>query len=241
MIVTLADLAGEIRVKSRVTNFQPLARLVPAKPPVMIRFQQHNLNHETNMVAELSPRQIEAIEDMRLGEGLIFSARLAGLARWNSGVQRVEEDNAALHVNQGTWVEVLGELGYQKTLLLEVPVPDASSHPEMSEAVGHLACAQQAMYRGDWREAVGSCRDVLESLSRALGDVEEVRNATVKSDPKADRTTRLRGVRKALKNLCHPARHADEHAARIEWSRADALSVVSMVAALLGQIGHTQP
>jgi hypothetical protein len=68
-------------------------------------------------------------------------------------------------VNQGVWIEVLGQMGYQQTLLIEVPAPDPHAQPELAEAVALLGQAQANLQRGHDRDAVGALRDVLEQLT----------------------------------------------------------------------------
>jgi hypothetical protein len=51
-----------------------------------------------------------------------------------------------------------------------------------------------------------------------------------------NKADRLRLLRRAAKVLIHPARHRDEVAAAIEWSRIDASSIVTITAALLQEL-----
>ncbi len=97
------------------------------------------------------------------------------------------------------------------------------------------------MLRGKWREAVGCCRDVLESLQAAIGDRDTkdgtLDNLLLEGARTMSKEERLRLVRRALLTYCHPARHADPNAASIEWDRADAVAAITVVSALLGQYG----
>ena len=51
-----------------------------------------------------------------------------------------------------------------------------------------------------------------------------------------NKAERLRLLRRAAKVPTHPARHRDEVAAAIEWSRIDASSIVTITAALLQEL-----
>jgi hypothetical protein len=89
------------------------------------------------------------------------------------------------------------------------------------------------MLRGEYREAVGQCRDVLESISRGLRDKDQQPTKPQQEWTKAER---LQRVRSAMRLFTHPARHVDEVTATFEWSRIDAASTITMCAALLQEL-----
>jgi len=55
-------------------------------------------------------------------------------------------------------------------MLLEIPILDEKVSPRFPEAAEHLRTAQTHLLRGNFRDSVGACRDVMESLSKALSD-----------------------------------------------------------------------
>lgn len=63
---------------------------------------------------------------------------------------------------------------YQRTLLIEVAVPDPDAQPELASAVGLLAQAQKHALQGHDRDAVGTLRDVLEEVMLAFGDDDKI-------------------------------------------------------------------
>jgi len=164
-----------------------------------------------------------------------------GLASWlstiadPSGTVHYDNRGEPFEVNQTSWIKVLGQLGYAKLMLLEVPLLDGLG-PAFDEASGHLRKAKAAMLRGEYREAVGCCRDVIEALTRALRDKDEQLAKLVTNTRELDKAERLRLLRQALKVLTHPARHADEVAAAIEWTRTDAVAVITMTAAVMQEL-----
>lgn len=105
------------------------------------------------------------------------------------------------------------------------------------EAAEHLKTAQTHLLKGHFRDAVGSCRDVMESLSTALSDDKYQPPETIKAWFKDMQTMgkeeRLRLVRRALRVLTNPAKHADKVSASIEWGPEDARAVIVMAAILL--------
>ena len=238
----IQDLSGELTVEGRY-----LGQLRPMLEAPRVPVGKYSGSYPVVMVSDLSLQQLEAIESIRLGKGLTFGAKLSmtwsGRIHNRVGLIRLPSDHLSHHVNQGTWSEILQQMGFRRVMLLEIPVPDERTSPELAEAAAHLAKAQQALDRGEYREAVGCCRDVLESLSVALGDSDnqdpEVQSL-FKNTRSMDKEARLRVLRRALKNLSHPARHADEVSAQIDWNRSDATSAITMIAALLRQLSNRQ-
>ena len=143
-------------------------------------------------------------------------------------------------VPQSTWIDVLEEMGYQRTLLVEVPMPDPNAQPELAEAVDLLAQSQRHLERGHDREAIGSLRDVLEQVKLAFGDddtldpdLTRVLFADSRSMTKGER---LRVLRRALMLVTHPARHRDQVSVAIDWSRMDATQMIAMTAAFVNEM-----
>ncbi len=186
---------------------------------------------------ELDRRQLEALDEIRQGTGLLFRFDLHMLLMCTPLVLQLPLQQLDFQVNQSSWLSLLEQIGFRRVMLFELPVPDASSSPQLATAVDHLSKAQQAYGRGEYREAVGACRDVLESLSEALRDKDAVSKEDFENLRDKDKAARLRLLRRALIVLTHPARHADEVSAAIEWQRIDAFSILSMVAALVQEIG----
>ena len=235
----LHELTGDLQIEGRYVGslrlFQDLGQF---------SIGQYQGSFPVALVADLSLRQLQVIEDLRQGKGLTIGISIFmtcwGKLHGGTGLLRASSGHLSHQVNQGAWIEVLNELGYRKIMLLEIPELAESLAPELTEAVAYIGIAQQALHRGEYREAVGCCRDVLESLSTAMGDgdVQDTEFQALFKDVRSkDKAARLRLVRRAMKILSHPARHADEVATQIEWSRTDAMAVITMIAALLQQLG----
>lgn len=237
---TLLDLAGQVMVRGRGGGPHYLGRVESSREPVLVDIRGFRGSSTVELALDLDLARVEALEDLRVGEGLDFSMTLWARVQSKAGLSSLSEE-LSFSVNQGTWVELLGQIGYGRIILLEVPVPDEHDFPELVAATSHLATAQKEMDLGHYREAVGACRDVLEALSGALNDRddqdEEFRSLFEKSRDK-DKAARVRVVRRALKVLCHPARHADEVSARIDWDRLDASAVIAMTGAVIRWSGQ---
>jgi hypothetical protein len=189
---------------------------------------------QINFELDLDRARLEAIENVRNGGDITFNITFFPTLVDQSGQLRQTTSQAAFVANQSTWATVLEQMDYRKTMLLELPVPDGAQFPELAAAARSLAQAQQAMARGDHREAVGLCRDVLEDMMLALKDDDIIDFTGTKE---MDKAKRLRLLRRAARVFTHPARHKDEVAVAFEWNRVDAASTITLVAALLNELG----
>jgi len=216
-----------------------LDTLQPADTPIALGTSPHSSSHQVSIGVALDARQVESVERLRMGGDLALIVDLRGRVQVQ-GESALVSDRHEHRVQQGAWVRVLEQMEYGRMILLEVPVPNVESAPLLVEPVRHLEKAQQAMLRGEWREAVGCCRDVLEALADVLLDARvqdpEV-NALFEGTRFMNKEARLRTLRRALLVLCHPARHADEVAKDFEWEPRDARAVVAAVAALVSRYG----
>jgi hypothetical protein len=190
------------------------------------------------LVADLDRSRLSALEEIRAGNEITLTVRLnLELQEGDSTTWTVVLMDHAL--KRDAWLEILKNLGFADRMLLEVPSLSPPSNPRLAQVFEHLQRAQNALLEGEYREAIGRCRDVLEALSLALGDGDRTRpevEALFANSRTLDKDERLQALRRALKLLTHPARHADEVAQQIEWTRADALTVVHIVAALLARL-----
>lgn len=217
-----------------VVGGQPAGRATPVPNQLPILPSNYSFERQLNLELDLDRGQIEAIETIRNGGDLTFNVALYTTLSDPAGQLRQVTPAVGYPVNQGVWLGVLEQMGYQKTMLIEVPIPDAQQFLELAAAAVSLAQAQQAMARGDYREAVGVCRDVMDKINSALKDDDNLEDFTnLKLKTKADR---VRLLRRAVRVFTHPAHHGDDVAARFEWNRIDAASTISIVAALLNEL-----
>lgn len=241
--VAVTNIGGELYVRGKGNQEHFLGYLRRQGTELPLTTFQHTQTGNILLETELDARRVEAIERVRLGGDLFFRMNLYGVA--NGGCEKSSRSvNATLQyrANQSAWIETLEQMGYRQTMLLEIPVPGDEVSPQLPEAAKHLQTAQTHMLRGHFRDAVGACRDVMESLSTALNDERDQLPEAIKSWFEGTRSLgkeeRLRIVRRAFKILTHPARHADEVSTSIEWGPTDARAAIVMAATLLGVAGE---
>lgn len=142
-------------------------------------------------------------------------------------------DEVLCNVPQSDWIAVLEQIGYRKTLLLEVPIPqgDEGSVPQR-----HLETARSHMLRGQYEDAVASCRKALEGWTTQRSEVESISRArgTKKSAPRSltlyERELLLRDAANNFADLAH---HADDVANAERYGREDAVMMVAVTAAII--------
>lgn len=223
---TLFPLTGRLAVGNRDVGhlFSPAAELTKAT--------SRDYPDTKVLYIDLDRSRIEALEAIRNGGALSLDVHVAGqVISKQHGLCSLRDASDSYQLNQSGWIDILRQMGYGETMLIEVPVTDG-----IGKTTEYLAAAQKAIGLGHYREAVGACRDVLEALSMGVGDSDERDSdftALFANTRTKDKQARLRVLRKALKILTHPARHVDEVTVPFDWNREDAVSAIAATAALL--------
>lgn len=241
----------------------PLQILSPGLP-----LEQRRERSDTNilMSVDLTRAQLEEIERRRSGGDLTFALLLRGsCTHWFSPLfdaegkekplgnvavatifhevgrtvrQPLKASEQLVPVPQGEWVRVLGEMGYQRTLLLEIPILEETSQPELARASASLKEAQKALLLGHYRDVVGKCRDVFEHLWKYLGvkpgDIDT--GAIFRDLQKLDLHGRFGVLMRAAYVVTHVAHHNDEAALRLVPTYDDAMELLTITAAMLRKV-----
>jgi len=219
--VAITELSGELRLLQGGQPGPLIGEMRALGSDLPMQSNTYAQERWISLGKELDGARIEAIEAVRLGRDMRIRLSLAGRARQLSGAHEATiRADLDLDVNQSAWIRVLDGMGYRKTLLLEIPMPAADAPEQLRQAIEHLQQAQDLMMHGRHREAVGACRDVLDQMDAALNDEQDIPDAVkgwLNHTREMDKAARIRLVRRALKSLTHPARHADEVSARVEW------------------------
>lgn len=143
-------------------------------------------------------------------------------------------------VNQSDWVRVLSDMGYRDILLLEVPIVPDTIDPDLAAACQRMKKAHTLLIEGHYDKAAEQCRHVMEAVGTALQDGEgntAVLIAALKDRDRMTKIERIMALRRAIFTMsCLAAHSKGEVALTTTWSRHDAVSLVSMTAALLGWV-----
>ncbi|HOX57886.1 MAG TPA: hypothetical protein PLC99_13445 [Verrucomicrobiota bacterium] len=236
------NLGGELKLKNQ-GNDHVIGKMTPSRGDRILKPANHSTEASCDFEVDLEGRSLEAIEALRNGGEIYLVATIWGTALLKeNGAQQLYQD---LHhnINQGTWVEILAQLGYAKYMLLEVPLPEKNTHPELAQAAEHLSSAQKAMMNGNYKDSMSACREVLEQLHKAMGDTELVAKEWKELLDKTRvllKEDRIRLVRRALYILTSAAHHSDDTTAKFEWTREDARSTITILATMLQWLGSTK-
>lgn len=231
--LVVTNLSGELQVRGE-GGTGDAGRLFPQGPQIVLHPQ---ITPREQMILECSRSRVEAIEELRAGRGLAFTMWLRGSMVEKDGRLQPFAEQVHHEINQSAWLQVLEQIKYMRTLLLEVQLLNDAQAGE-SAFYQHLKHAHRALMLGNWRESVGCCRDVLESLAKGLGEeADQAVSARVSELLKGsrgwDKSQRFRAVRQAMLAIVSAARHADEVTQAIEWSRSDAQVILTMTATIL--------
>lgn len=144
VLISLHSISGSISVQ---TTKQPimLGHLYTDRPFWITTYPQHRTDHVT-VYTDLTPDQIEALEEYRAGAGLNFSLNIMALTERQGHVD-TKQDQIVFPVNQSAWLDILKQIGYGDFLLFEIPaLPVATTETDylvrLKEARQHLWLGQ---------------------------------------------------------------------------------------------------
>lgn len=204
----------------------------PIRAPFTFCSYEHSGNHQSDFELLLDHQTLKKIEEVRSGNDLRFRIKLSTLAHRGGEKTRLEAE-VEQPVSQSDWIKLLNEIGYSSIFLLEVPLPCAGNH--VSAPFKYLSEAHVAYLRGDWREVVGKCRDVVESAAQ-IYSMEKIHDdlLVIGQSRGTDKWSRLSVIRRALHVFMHPARHPEGSPERFE--REDAYFAISACAGFLDRL-----
>lgn len=203
----------------------------------------------TNLTIDLTLDQMDEIEELRDGRDLVLGVSLGGVVHLGGELHGLYSRNHQLTVTapQSQWAQAIQGVDYARILTVELRVPHPASSGGVSQAIRSLEKARAAYSRGDYEEAVADCREGCAILVRSGDDRFDIKGKS----RNAGKEERFWRVRRALLEVTHLAHHpedadpdlsdadeGEERVAPMEWRRADAHSVIVMLAALItGKVG----
>lgn len=123
---------------------------------------------------DVALNQIAAIEMRReAGFGLDLQLDISADAGQHHGSAQL----SGVPVGRETWLQLLAQAQYQRTMLLELPMPDSQSAPGLAKAVDFLAQAQRRFLEGENRQAVEAVRQCLAAVVNLDPSVEDEASA----------------------------------------------------------------
>lgn len=110
---------------------------------------------------DIEPRQIAAIEALREA-GFSLDVQLEISA--DAGTIHGSAHLTGVPVGRETWLQLLAQAQYQRTMILELPMPNPQSKPGMAKAVDFFTQAQRRFAEGENRLAVEAIRQSLAAI-----------------------------------------------------------------------------
>jgi len=202
--------------------------------PLVLRVGQYSYPSNVLLDCLAQPSALEVIEELRRGGDLIFTLQLQAMSRFERETA-CSQDSLPCRVNQKDWLGVLGEAGYGRSLLFEVPIPNADATVELGPGVDLLNLARSHLINGYYDEAVAACRRAIESLEAALNQKQMRRSSIQAYQSNKEKMTKLQReclLREAVIHFTHPTHHAPKGGAEERISRQDAIMTVGITAAL---------
>ncbi len=198
------------------------------------------MDARVELVVDLMPHQVDAIERERDGRAIDFELHVAGLLLRPGDDDRGDLDPMSFwnflryNVRAVDWLEVLQQWQYAESFLVQSPAFRAGI--DVGPAVNRLNEAGQAVSAGDYRRAVALCRDALEAAyGTDDSDLYPELGYRVGKIKEADKTARFWLARRGLWAITNAASHNDETTSQIDWQRRDAVAAISILSALLQQ------
>jgi hypothetical protein len=183
---------------------------------------------------DLTSAQLHAIEELRSGGDLQFEVQFSGDAQGPNGATQVH-DRISHRANMSDWGHVLRELGYADILVVGVELPSVEASSPLFGVTQCIRRAYDCLHKGLYDVAVGQCRQAFEALYMIEG-VQKLATESVErfKTKKAamSKTERERFMAEAVRHYTHLAHHPDE-GAMVEFSRADATTVLALTIAAL--------
>ena len=209
-------------------NLAPAGQIVPvcrmeSLPQNPLTIEQYSSDDTRIFRAPLNLRQLAALEDARDGQDLSVRLDVYGYVE-QAGEARTEPayHNLFHTVPVSQWVKTLSSSGYQAFIHF-----DLSSGQTSSRTWTLLARAQELFTKGHYREAVGSCRKVMEVVAESLPqkDRDAAKNGYKTKATDMDQRQRFILIQEAIRHALHLANHdhdGDGEDGDTDYSRQDA-------------------
>lgn len=201
--------------------------------PVDILPQQIGGTHYLAFRFPISSTQINKIEQIRANSEMVFQIQIQGWASTTSDGYHATQD-LRYDISQDSWLKILQEGGYSKSLLFEAlqPEPIALSCGPVLDKAAHF-------YRtGDYENCVSNCRIALESLSKEINEGDSERSAEGKFSTMRKSMSKLEReylLRAAAKHYTHLAHHTGSEGEIHLFGRSDAYLILTLTGALVAR------
>lgn len=215
-----------------------LAHLYEPHVPSHIFTSNRPMSAQVTLAADLTAQTLERIAEIRDAGDLQLQVTLYALnvsPRYGV-IPRSQQET--ITIPHSVWVTHLNTLGFQKVILVEIPIPHNDPASRWAKVTALLARAHELLLEGNPREAIGKSREMLDALQLEMGDPRKYSDL---HDQNRNRSSRLSDLRIALRELSHHAHHIDAVSATFPEARRNAQSMIGLIAALLRESMASAP
>lgn len=229
-------ITGDVSVENLAGGGGYVGQIIPTVPETIRR----DIPRQIMLTSELSDQQIRGIEATRTAPDGSFNLRLALRVSTTDGAEVLSGSVSAqpVRISRETWLKILEQIGFRKTLIIELPVPEAATKPELTSALKFYQQAQSRFGAGDFRGTAESLRQCLAAIVGKKGEEEqdavavlaELRAAQKRTrSDRVEYTERLELVRASMKFAADLGAHPEV----ADTFRMDALAQLHMTAGLI--------
>lgn len=184
--------------------------------------------------------QLLALEQMRQGNGLVFTLDVRGNGNGPLGIRTFDE-SVRLQVTVSDWVRVLKEAHAADVLLVGVHLPMNIVDPRARAAIEIVQRANEHLVLGHFSVAVAECRRAIESLWKSANLTEDAKAARKLMSTMEERISMTKRDRElvlgeALINFSNVAHHVGANAEPEIFGRLDAALAVASTASLISSL-----
>ncbi|GAB5520317.1 MAG: hypothetical protein RhofKO_25680 [Rhodothermales bacterium] len=218
--------------------------------------QERRLNKcQMTLHLDISPHQIEAIEEVRDGSDINFRLDIFAIERpfveYNDqqgnaveyvGLAGQAHVSRRVPIEQSKWLKILDALGYQKTIIYELQSPNESAGKHLADAVALFRKAQASYQRADYDEAIAQVRACFEQLEVYLkdgkslpGSLKAVASCGGQKASEIPKDQRFQALRRLLYSISSLAGHKDPLGFGTSWDRYDAKAVLGITVSILNR------
>jgi hypothetical protein len=229
----MRDGSGELRLSQHGDAVGPV---IWAGPRRFVRSSDYGSENQLRFVCDLDHWRLEEIERRRDGAAPRFWFQVWPVLMSSGDVLDADVPSFELRVPRELWLEFYSKVGGSQFDVLEIRFKSHEAE-QFRRAIAKTREARSKIATGDYDEAVGLCRKVIEALMHELptGAAEPL-EALFMARTDERRTKEYLGIISKLKQLAGFAHH--DFGIALTYSRTEAQFIVRLTEAMLSLVGE---
>lgn len=226
-------LCNQVRVHYNPKD-RPIFYLGQTFTSMQTELVEHGQHTVLSSDMHFSPHSMELIEKRRGNNDLILQLKLdimyINLTQdciVGENLHVYQKGETQISISRSEWRDLLVELGYQETFVLEVPAPSIKDIPQLNEALDFLRKAKLKFIEGeDMGAVVTNCRQAIDKTIEAIDeniiDLEELFGEASLAERYPDLddfmhwSSKIKKEIQTIKSFCGPGPHVEVRVTRSE-------------------------